>query len=564
MNGTATSDELTRRRLEEVLAFEERVGLTFSQLKSPQELIGQVPALAVPELGDLCVAELRTPPDSPSHVASAHVDRLFAAALRSIADQVTRLPGVKGPVARAYATGSPELVESFRPTEPPEAAIDVRRLVLAKDLGVASLLVLPLGGRGAAFGVVVLATREGRSYSPRDVSRAASFARRAAQAIESGRLFAELNDASQAKDRFLAVLSHELRTPLTPVLLAVESLLARGVPEPPQLTATLEMIRRNVELEARIVDDLLDLTRVARGRFELSLEVVDVHEAVDHAVEVCRRELAEKGLRLAVERDARRHHVRADPVRLQQILRNLLKNAVKFTPSGGEVTVRTRDGEGRVLVSVSDTGIGIEGEDLARIFGTFVQADPSIGRRYGGLGLGLSISKTLAEAHGGTLVADSDGDGRGATFTLSLRVVEPPPAAEAPPEAAREKAAPDHAVRVLVVDDDPDTLELTSEVLRDSGFEVATASGVASALGEAKRGRFDVLVSDIGLPDGSGLDLMRELRAAGEAPLGIALSGYGTRDDIDRSRQAGFTRHLTKPISIAALESALREVTRGR
>ena len=370
---------------------------------------------------------------------------------------------------------------------------------------------------------------------------------------------AEAEAASEAKDRFLAVLSHELRTPLTPVLATVE-VLSNDPQLPPQFAEDVRVIRRNVELEARLIDDIIDVTRIARGKVQLHHEALDAHASIHHALQICQREIESKQLELVLALGAGRRHVWADPTRFQQVLWNLVNNAVKFTPARGRVTVRTADGDdGRLLIEVSDTGIGIAPETLPRLFNAFEQGERAVTRRYGGLGLGLTITKALVEMHGGTIDAASAGRDRGATFSLRFATVPDPSAAraDAPGAGAAGAAAP--SLRILLVEDNPDTLRVMARVLKTFGYAVETATGVKAALDLAGRQRFDLLVSDIGLPDGTGWDVMRELNRT-QSIRGIALSGYGLDDDLRRSREAGFAQHLTKPVSFQALRDVIRQV----
>jgi PAS domain S-box-containing protein len=376
--------------------------------------------------------------------------------------------------------------------------------------------------------------------------------------------------ADRAKDQFLAVLSHELRTPLTPVLAAVE-MLQGDTTLPAQAREDLEMIRRNIELEARLIDDLLDLTRVARGKIDLQLQPIDAHVAVRRAVETCEHELHDKGLMLRFEPRAERATVIGDSARIQQVVWNLLKNAIKFTPRGGEITIRTAiepstcNGNAEacsecVAVHVIDTGIGIESEMLGRIFDAFEQGGRAITRKFGGLGLGLAISKTLADLHNGELTAHSDGADRGATFTLRLPLapldaLQPQPEAPMAPLPQR-----DTPVRILLVEDHEDTAKIMARILRSNRYDVRTAGNVASALEIAGSENFDLIISDLGLPDGSGLDLMRQLLDRRGDLKGIALSGFGMEQDLQRSREAGFLDHLIKPVDLNRLESVIRRV----
>jgi len=371
---------------------------------------------------------------------------------------------------------------------------------------------------------------------------------------------AEAEAASEAKDRFLATLSHELRTPLTPVLAVVSSLEAEGR-IPPALRRSLDVIRRNVELEARLIDDLLDLTRIVRGKLELHPEVTDVLKVAEHTLEICcEQEMAAGRLRVVRDLRAADHRLWADPSRLTQVLWNLVNNAVKFTPAGGLVTVRSWSEEGRLVLQVADTGIGIDPEVLPHVFGAFEQGRSRSPRGLGGLGLGLAISKAIVEMHGGSLTAESEGLGRGATFTVALPASLPKaePAAAKPPEEIESPKSTSRNLDILLVEDHADTAEAMADLLSLIGHRVTLAGTVAEALSAAGRDRFDLVVSDLGLPDGSGLDVMRAL-AGGGLP-GIALSGYGMEEDVRQSLEAGFRKHLTKPVNLQRLEAAIRDV----
>ena len=372
--------------------------------------------------------------------------------------------------------------------------------------------------------------------------------------------------ANRAKDQFLATLSHELRTPLTPVL-AVVSSLERDERLDELVREELAMIRRNIELEARLIDDLLDLTRITRGKIELHSEVIDLRQVLDHALQTCcSPELAARCPRIVTDLDEGDHRVWGDASRLTQVLWNLLSNAVKFTPAEGTITVRSRrepgeDG-GWLRIEIRDDGIGIEPDVLPRLFEGFEQGERSITRQFGGLGLGLAISKAIAEMHGGSLAAASEGRGRGATFTLKLPDRGDLAVKEA--DHAAEAGGTDGAGRslhLLLVEDHADTAEAMADLLRLLGHRVDVAGTVAAALDTAQGSAgdpFDLVVSDLGLPDGTGLDLMRELTRR-HGLRGIALSGYGMEEDIRKSREAGFARHLTKPVNLQALESAIRQ-----
>jgi PAS domain S-box-containing protein len=566
-------DISARRRAEEAMRFLAEAGEVLGCSLDYDVTLSGVARLAVPRLADLCVIDVLEADDRISRVAAAHADP----ALEAFAAQLHRrdAAAADSPVAQVLRSGR-AIVDSGT-----MAIGEDEHSRLIKRLGVSSFMVVPLSARGRTFGAISLwAAGSGRKFDAEELALAEELARRAAMAVENARLFAEANQArveaeraDRTKDQFLAALSHELRTPLTPVLIDVTAMLdAPGLPA--HVRPVLEITRRNVELEARLIDDLLDVTRISRGKLRLNRTPVDAHALIRQAVEICRGESSASSLRLDLELAATTHHVEGDPARLQQILWNLVKNAVKFTPPGGRVAVRSRNEPGpKLVVEVSDTGIGIEPEVLPRIFDAFEQGDAAVTKQFGGLGLGLAISRSLAQAHGGLLRVASAGRGQGSTFTLELPALAEVPGADtsephacsAPNSSAKpvDGAHINEGLRILLAEDNGDTLRILSRLLRSRGHTVSATSGVEDALRTAEAdGPFDLVISDIGLPDGSGLELMSRLRAARPTP-GIALSGYGTEDDLRKSREAGFDTHLTKPVDFSTLEAAIRRVARA-
>ncbi len=363
--------------------------------------------------------------------------------------------------------------------------------------------------------------------------------------------------ANQAKDEFLAVLSHELRTPLTPILASVQLLQRREE----DMRQTLEVIQRNTQLEARLIDDLLDLNRISEGKLVLERKPVNVSTVIERAVEVAKPNIEARPLRFGVELNDVPQQVNGDVARLQQVVWNLLSNAIKFTPDGGTIGVKCWTQGDRVVIEVADTGIGIEKENLTRIFEAFEQGGRGITRQFGGLGLGLAIAKRLVELHEGTIAVHSDGNNKGATFRVSLPLSR---------EHAKESTkAPRSAVvatsrRILLVEDNGDTAAMMKMLLESFGYHVATAREVTQALEALGCEAFDLLISDLGLPGRSGLELMREIRSRGNPLKAIALSGYGREEDLQRSREAGFTAHLIKPVDADTLLENVEAVLASR
>jgi PAS domain S-box-containing protein len=369
--------------------------------------------------------------------------------------------------------------------------------------------------------------------------------------------------ASRTKDDFLAALSHELRTPLSPVLL-IASASAADETLPDQVREDFATIAKNALLEARLIDDLLDLTRISRGKMNLDLTRVDVHAVLQDALGTVSGDLMDKDLTLSVTWGTPPPVALADSARLQQVFWNVIKNAIKFTPEGGEVRVETRVSAGgrELSVSVTDSGIGMTPTELKRVFQPFAQGDHAAGpgsHRFGGLGLGLAISQMLMQLHGGQVQAYSAGRGQGATFVITLPLAPLLP----PEETAGQRGSggvrvPDGAVRypILLIEDHEPTRAVLENLLNQRSYHTVSAATMTDALALAATQRFEFVISDLGLPDGTGYDLMRELgRRYGLK--GIALSGYGMEQDILLSREAGFIGHLTKPVTFWAIESAI-------
>ena len=393
--------------------------------------------------------------------------------------------------------------------------------------------------------------------------------------------------ASKEKDQFLAILSHELRTPLTPAL-AAAAVLESDETLPLQVRRDLAVIRRNIEVEARLIDDLLDINRIVRGKLELRRQVVDARSLLEHAMQnYCLDAAAKKQIRVSMKITADQTHVFVDSSRMTQVFWNLLQNACKFTPEGGSIDVRVYNDERRLLspntaasngeserlselvVEVSDTGMGISPETLPRIFDAFEQGERSRGQSFGGLGLGLAITRAICELHGGTVSAISEGKGNGATFTVRLHCVKPALAKETKRRVAvASDVAETPSMRILVVEDHRDTAEQFARLLRRAGHEVVCAGSIKEAQSHAlvtpDKNRacvFDILISDLDLPDGSGRELMHSL--VQRYPIrGIAISGHGMKEDVDGSMQAGFSYHLTKPVNWPELKSVIEKIAK--
>jgi PAS domain S-box-containing protein len=409
-----------------------------------------------------------------------------------------------------------------------------------------------------------LAIERGRADEEREALLASE--RRAHETAEA---------ANKAKDRFIAVLSHELRTPLSPVMMAVPAM-ERDADLPPKFRDDLAMVRRNIDLEVKLIDDLLDLSRVTSGKLRLEAEPLHVHEVLRHAINNGASDFADKQIRIYQEFTATDDSFTADAARLQQVFWNLVRNAFKFTPQGGEVVVRTCNecqtsneggashGASFLVIEVRDTGVGIAADLLPRIFEPFEQGKSNVSHRGGGLGLGLAIAKAVVEMHRGTITAASDGLSRGAIFTIRFPITADQPVRKpsfTPMGLSRSTsvASTDRQTRILLVEDHADTAKLMARLLKRSGYDVRNADSAAAALDLAERESFDLVVSDIGLPDATGYELMKQLGQR-HGLKGIALTGYGMEDDLRKSREAGFVDHVVKPVNMQHLEAAIDRV----
>lgn len=387
--------------------------------------------------------------------------------------------------------------------------------------------------------------------------------RRAADALRLAKEQAEA--ANAAKDRFLAMLSHELRTPLTPILAATTFIEQRFIDQhaqlPDGLSELLPLIRRNIELEARLIDDLLDLNTISHDKLRLELLPMDLRPALEELISTARIEAADKNLRVEARLEATATRINGDAARVQQIVWNLLRNAIKFTPTNGGIVVETSNPDAEhITVRITDSGIGIGDAAMPKIFSAFEQADTSITRQFGGLGLGLAIAHALTLRHGGELAAYSAGEGQGASFTITLPLTD---AAVATQRVPQQNAGGNAPLRIMLVEDNQDTTLAMVTLLNMSGHSVEAAASVEEARALAQSGRFDLLISDLGLPDGDGMDVVRCFVQHQSAPS-IAMTGYGMDDDIRRCRDAGFTAHVTKPVGFDRLNELIVSLTAAR
>jgi PAS domain S-box-containing protein len=477
------------------------------------------------------------------------IDEFESETRRRVFSSGEGLPG------RVFVSRAPTWLPSL------EAETNFPRVLFARMSGLQAAFVFPLMGSTGINGVIELFSDE--IVPPDDdlMRLAGALGIQVGLYLERERTEEELRRqkeaavmASQAKDRFLAALSHELRTPLNPVLMWACSA-SENKNLDPELQEGLKMISRNIEMEARLIDDLLDLTRIARGKLQINLQPCRADALLNHALEIVRSQLFAKNLRLSVDLTASNHQIMADPTRMEQVFWNLLKNAYKFTPENGEVVVRSFDGaRDRVIFEISDSGRGIDAALMPKLFTAFEQ-----GTRSGeGLGLGLAICKAVLEMHQGRIKAANKSSGQGAVFTVELKTI--PALSDIAPVQRKPAAVSSRKLNILIVEDHDNTATVMSKLLKHNGHEVVTASTVRQALEVLRTTPLDLLVSDLGLPDGNGFQVMRELAKISDAK-GIAISGYGMEEDLERSSRAGFSAHLTKPIDVQKLQETIQQVT---
>ena len=476
----------------------------------------------------------------------AAVGRPLAELFRAV-DEETGQP-IEDPIARALREGGP-------------VALPARARLIAASGAEYTVggSAAPIRGEAGEILGVALVFSDMTERRRHEAERAALFVRERDARAEAER-------ASRAKDEFIATVSHELRTPLNAVL-GWARLLRGGRLDAASTTRAIQAIERSAMTQAQIVDDLLDVSRIVRGQLKLDVRDADLAAAVEAAADTVRPAATAKNIALVLELERGAGAVRGDPARLQQVVWNLLANAIKFTPAGGRVEVRLSRDQDRVRLQVRDSGMGIEPSFLPHVFERFRQADSSPTRTHGGLGLGLAIVRHLVEAHGGAVAAESEGKGKGALFTVDLPLPQPGPAVEGGPRSRPEVRPPVPpapsvslaALRVLVVDDDPDTLEALRQLLEQAGAGVVAVASTGEAMAALQRTRPDVILSDIGMPGEDGISLIRRVRAldGGRAIPAAALTAYTQAEDRERALDAGYQVFLPKPVDPGILTATL-------
>jgi PAS domain S-box-containing protein len=513
------------------------------------EMLRRIAELAVPHIADWCAVDLEDENGRAERVALAHADAVETEKARQIR------------IHEVLRTGAPILV--------PEVTDAMDHPAGLRELGGRSYMSVPLRAHNRTLGVLsFVAGESGRRYDSLDLQFAQEVASRAAMAVENARAYEETLRANRLKDEFLATLSHELRTPLNAIL-GYARMLKSGMVSPGRLPRAIEIIHKNAVALTKIVEDVLDVSRIVSGKLRLKTQTIDLAPVVAASVETVQPAAEAKGIALHAVMEPGPALVIGDPDRLQQVMWNILSNAVKFTPNGGTVTVHLEPADGHVDIVASDTGVGIAPEFLPHIFERFRQGDSRFAREFGGLGLGLAIARHIVEMHGGTIQASSEGLGKGSMFRVRLPVTHAVKAAVEPLPAVQHGGPGRHrleGVRVLVVDDDADALSMVRELLETAGASVTTALSADEALALIERQPPDLLLSDIGMPAMDGFELIRRVR---KLPPSIrhlpaaALTAYAQPEDRTRALRSGFQAHLAKPIDPGELLTAV-EMLAGR
>ena len=564
--GTGT-DIHNQKQAEERLRFLAEAGALLASSLDYEATLARLARLGVAALADYCLIDVIEDDASIRRVATAHRDpseEALTAELRRFPPDPSEGEGV----TKALRTGRTEITPRVTEERLRVLARDSGHADVLRRLGLKSYMSVPLVTRGRTIGALTFAlTGAERDYTPTQVSFAEELARLAALAIDNARLYGRAREVNRAKDEFLATLSHELRTPLTPII-GWTHMIRSGNINAPDTEQGLRVIDKNSQALSRLINDLLDMSSILSGKMRIESAAVELGAVVREAVETTRPLAEARGVSfdITAREEGTPFSVSGDRTRLVQVFWNLLNNAVKFSPQGGRVRVEWRAEDASARVEVSDEGQGIAPEFLPHVFERFRQADGSTTRSHGGLGIGLALVKSFVEAHGGTVAAASEGEGRGSRFVVLLPLLQ-----QARPEGLTFAESPSEEVsprdegescHVLLVEDSRDTLDMLRVVFGSRGYRTTTCSTAEEALRIAETSRFDIIVSDIGLPHIDGYELMRRLRRMphlSDTPA-VALTGYAASKDAEAARDAGFNAHIPKPVDPSALAKEIEQL----
>ena len=553
-------DITARRQAEQKTRFLAVASAALAELTDYESTLHKVASLSVPFFADWCAVDILELDGSVRRLAVTHADPDKVRFVRELDRRHPSLASDLGGVGKVVRTGQAEWAAVISDELLAGSGKGEETWRIIRELALKSYICVPLSSRGKVLGALTFVMAEsGRSYDVDDLRAAEDLAHRAVIAIENASLLAALQDTDRRKDEFLAILAHELRNPLAPIRNAVQILRAQG-PLLPELTWATDIIDRQTEQLTRLVDDLLDVSRITRGKVELRKQRVDLATLVDNAVEASRPLIVSQGHELVVVIPPEPIYLDVDPTRLAQILSNLLNNAAKYMQQGGSISLSADRDDEQVVIRVKDTGIGIPSEMLPRIFDMFMQVDRSLERSQGGLGIGLTLVQRLVESHGGSVEARSDGPGQGSEFIVRLPIADAKQVTPRKGTRSGEHGALSVKRRILIVDDNQDSAKSLAMLFRLMGNDVHTAFDGLEAVAAATTFQPDLMLLDIGLPKLNGYDVARRIREEhGNRVMLIALTGWGQEDDRRRSREAGFDHHLTKPIEISALQALLAD-----
>jgi PAS domain S-box-containing protein len=564
--GTATDID-DRKRAEDSLRFIAEVSEMLASSLDYETTLTNVARLAVPRLADWCVVHIIEEDNDPQQLAAAHTDESKLELLRELNRRYPSGLDTAHGYRRVAQIGEPELIPEITESLLVDVSRDAEHLELLRELSLKSTLCVPMRARGRTLGTITFATAEsGRIYDTSSLTLAGHLSRRAASAVDNARLYQDAQRANLTKDEFLATLSHELRTPLTPIIGWVH-MIRSGMLNGEDLDRGLAVVEGSSQVLTRLINDLLDMSAILSGKMKIEKLPVLLNATIKEAVETV-RPLAEKR---SINLEARfcednRVIINGDRTRLVQIFWNIIANAVKFSRDGSSVriTCETTERESRVIVE--DEGQGIAPEFLPHIFERFRQADSSKTRTHGGLGIGLALVKSFVEAHGGSVRAESAGEGHGSRLTVRLPRLIMPVESEPPSVNRTEARAITNSTNVLVVEDSSDTLEMLCQTLKIRGYSVTPCDSASEALLAAQSGGFDIIISDIGMPEIDGYELIRRLRGLphlSDVPA-IALTGYAAEQDIESALAAGFDAHIPKPVDPADLAAQMKKLLQGK
>jgi PAS domain S-box-containing protein len=556
--GTATDID-DRKRAEDSLRFLVGASEMLASSLDYTTTLSNVARLSVPALADWCVIHMVAGDGKLQQLAAAHSNPSKRELLGEINSRYPWGLDVAHGYRLVVSTGVPELISEITDAQLAEVSRSPEHLEMLRALGLRSTLCVPVTARGRTLGAITFASAESeRIYRQSDLALAEDLAHRASIAVDNARLYQEAQQANRTKEEFLATLSHELRTPLTPIIGWIH-MIRGGALHGNELERGLAVVEKNSQSLARLINDLLDMSAILSGKMRIEKEPVSLDAAIREAVETIRPSATRRGISLDVSFfESDQITVNGDRTRLVQVFWNILANAVKFSSDKAKVRVICNADEKDASVTIEDYGHGIELDFLPFVFERFRQADSSKTRLHGGLGIGLALVKSFVGAHGGRVTVSSEGPGQGSRFTVRLPLTVIVPGKSILQEPKRDADITD-AISVLVVEDAPDTLEMLSKVLKSRGFEVRLCESAAEALRAASASSFDVVLSDIGMPDIDGYELMRLIRLLPHMSevAAIALSGYAAEKDIDAALAAGFDVHLPKPIDGSTL---IREI----